>query len=115
MLLTAPSALFDGQRFWVSYLDPRGGGAATVAEAYRNLLGWFEYRPPSIWSLDRYCAVPTRYNAFRAALLMALAALPDKVPYPVTGDGIPQQWPGDYYWLFPAMVLMLLGIFLEGL
>ena len=41
---------------------------------------------------------------------LALTALPDKVPYPFTGYGIPQQWPGDYYWLFPAMVLMLLFV-----
>ncbi|ADX73273.1 hypothetical protein Asphe3_21200 [Pseudarthrobacter phenanthrenivorans Sphe3] len=41
---------------------------------------------------------------------LALTALPDKVPYPFTDDVIAAQWPGDYYWLFPAMVLMLLFV-----
>ncbi|VII96240.1 hypothetical protein [Arthrobacter sp. DR-2P] len=41
---------------------------------------------------------------------LALTALPDKVPYPFTDDVIAAQWPGDYYWLFPAMMLMLLFV-----
>lgn len=41
---------------------------------------------------------------------LALTALPDKVPYPFTSQVIADQWPGDYYWLFPAMILMLLFV-----
>jgi Na+-driven multidrug efflux pump len=38
---------------------------------------------------------------------LAMTALPDRVPYPFTDPVIAEQWPGDYLWLFPAMVLML--------
>ncbi|MEE4274319.1 MAG: hypothetical protein V2J16_00405 [Thermoleophilia bacterium] len=38
---------------------------------------------------------------------LALTALPDKVPYPFTDAVIAEQWPGDYLWIYPAMVLML--------
>ena len=41
---------------------------------------------------------------------LALTALPDRVPYPFAEQHISDQWPGDYYWLFPAMVLMLLFV-----
>jgi hypothetical protein len=44
------------------------------------------------------------------AFALALTALPDKVPYPFTDEVIAAQWPGDYYWMFPAMVLMLLFV-----
>ncbi len=38
---------------------------------------------------------------------LAMTALPDRVPYPFTDPVIAEQWPGDYLWLYPAMVLML--------
>lgn len=38
---------------------------------------------------------------------LALTALPDKVPYPFTDPVIARQWPGDYLWMYPAMVLMV--------
>ena len=41
---------------------------------------------------------------------LALTALPDKVPYPFTDPVIAKQWPGDYLWLYPAMLLMLLVV-----
>ena len=41
---------------------------------------------------------------------LALTALPDDVPYPFTADVIAAQWPGDYLWMYPAMVLMLLFV-----
>ena len=41
---------------------------------------------------------------------LALTALPDRVPYPFTDDVIAAQWPGDYYWMYPAMVLMVLFV-----
>lgn len=41
---------------------------------------------------------------------LALTALPNKVPYPFTDDVIADQWPGDYIWMFPAMVLMVLFV-----
>ena len=41
---------------------------------------------------------------------LALTALPDKVPYPFTDPVIAEQWPGDYLWMFPAMVLMVLFV-----
>lgn len=51
-------------------------------------------------------------TAFMTVLTFALAltALPDKVPYPFTEQLISDQWPGDYFWLYPAMVLMLLFV-----
>ncbi len=41
---------------------------------------------------------------------LALTAVPDDVPYPFTSDVIAAQWPGDYVWMYPAMLLMLLFI-----
>jgi FtsH-binding integral membrane protein len=41
---------------------------------------------------------------------LALTALPDSVPYPFTDPSIAAQWPGDYLWMYPAMVLMLLFV-----
>jgi len=41
---------------------------------------------------------------------LALTALPDKVPYPFTDAVIAEQWPGDYLWMYPAMVLMVLFV-----
>lgn len=43
-------------------------------------------------------------------LVLALTALPNKVPYPFTAPEIAAQWPGDYLWMYPAMVLMLLFV-----
>lgn len=42
-----------------------------------------------------------------ATFALAITALPDVVPYPFTSDVIAEQWPGDYLWMYPAMVLML--------
>ena len=41
---------------------------------------------------------------------LAITALPNDVPYPFTADVIAAQWPGDYLWMYPAMVLMLLFV-----
>ncbi len=41
---------------------------------------------------------------------LALMALPDKVPYPFTDPVIAAQWPGDYLWMYAAMLLMLLFV-----
>lgn len=41
---------------------------------------------------------------------LALTALPDTVPYPFTSQVIVDQWPGDYLWMYPAMVLMVLFV-----
>jgi hypothetical protein len=41
---------------------------------------------------------------------LAITALPNKVEYPFTSDEIVDQWPGDYYWMWPAMVLMVLFV-----
>ncbi len=41
---------------------------------------------------------------------LALTALPDKVPYPFTDPVIAEQWPGDYLWMYLAMVLMVLFV-----
>ena len=43
-------------------------------------------------------------------LALALTAVPDDVPYPFTSDVVAAQWPGDYLWMYPAMLLMLLFI-----
>jgi hypothetical protein len=42
--------------------------------------------------------------------VLAMTALPDEVPYPFTSHVIVDQWPGDYLWLVPAMILMLLFV-----
>ncbi len=41
---------------------------------------------------------------------LAMTALPNDVPYPFTSDVIAAQWPGDYLWLYPSMLLMLLFV-----
>jgi hypothetical protein len=41
---------------------------------------------------------------------LAITALPNKVEYPFTSEEIVAQWPGDYYWMWPAMVLMVLFV-----
>ncbi len=38
---------------------------------------------------------------------LAMTALPDDVPYPFTSQVIADQWPGDYLWMYPAMILMV--------
>lgn len=45
---------------------------------------------------------------------LAITALPDVVPYPFASGQIAAQWPGDYYWMYPAMVLMLLFVALTA-
>lgn len=42
--------------------------------------------------------------------ILALTALPDKVPYPFSEDIIVEQWPGDYLWMPPAMLLMVVFV-----
>ncbi len=39
-----------------------------------------------------------------------MTALPDDVPYPFTSDVVAAQWPGDYLWMYPAMLLMLVFV-----
>jgi len=41
---------------------------------------------------------------------LAMTALPNDVPYPFAGDVIAAEWPGDYLWMYPAMLLMVLFI-----
>ena len=41
---------------------------------------------------------------------LALMAGADDTPYPFTSDVIAAQWPGDYLWMYPAMLLMLLFV-----
>jgi hypothetical protein len=41
---------------------------------------------------------------------LALTAIPNDVPYPFTSEEIADQWPGDYLWMYPAMLLMLLFV-----
>ncbi len=41
---------------------------------------------------------------------LALMAGSDDTPYPFTSDVIAAQWPGDYLWMYPAMLLMLLFV-----
>jgi NADH:ubiquinone oxidoreductase subunit K len=45
-----------------------------------------------------------------ATWVFAMTALPNDAPYPFTGDVIAAQWPGDYLWMYPAMVLMLVFV-----
>lgn len=41
------------------------------------------------------------------SLGLGLTALPNDVPYPFAGDVVAAQWPGDYLWMYPAVLLML--------
>ena len=41
---------------------------------------------------------------------LALTALPNDVPYPFASEVIADQWPGDYLWMYPAMLVMLLFV-----
>jgi len=50
--------------------------AAQWIRAYRSLTGWIEYKPESVW-FDEDPLEPGKFNSLRAALLTALAALPD--------------------------------------
>ncbi len=45
-----------------------------------------------------------------ATFSLAITALPNDVPYPFSSDVIAAEWPGDYLWMYPAMLLMLLFI-----
>ena len=45
-----------------------------------------------------------------ASFALALTALPDDVPYPFASEVIADQWPGDYLWMYPAMLVMLLFV-----
>lgn len=42
--------------------------------------------------------------------ILALTALPNEVPYPFSADIIVEQWPGDYLWMPPAMLLMVVFV-----
>ena len=45
---------------------------------------------------------------------LAITAVPDRVPYPFTSHVIAEQWPGDYLWMYPAMVLMVVFVALSA-
>jgi hypothetical protein len=45
--------------------------------AYRSMTGWIEYKPQSVSLSDDELFRVNKFNSLRAALLMALAALPD--------------------------------------
>lgn len=57
-------------------------------------------------SLIAWCLAGATVVAFA----MALTALPNDVPYPFSSDVIAEQWPGDYVWMYPAMLVMLLFV-----
>ena len=57
--------------------SPYEAQASTWARAYSALTGWVEYLPASLyWGADELLRT-NKFNDFRAALLMALSALPD--------------------------------------
>lgn len=62
--------------------------------------------PPAAARLGRWLALTTGALTV-VSFGLALTALPDKVPYPFTADVIAEQWPGDYLWMYPAMLLMV--------
>ncbi|MGC5585040.1 hypothetical protein [Ornithinimicrobium sp. W1665] len=71
--------------------------------------------PPSPVPVDRAARSGARVALATGALTLitfalALTALPDRVPYPFTDEVIAAQWPGDYLWMYPAMVLMVLFV-----
>ena len=57
--------------------SPYEAQASTWARAYSGLTGWVEYLPRSLYVGDDELLRTNKFNDFRAALLMALSALPD--------------------------------------
>ena len=51
--------------------------AAHWVRAYRTLTGWVEHRPGTVWGDDTEAWYFNKFIGLRAALLLALAALPD--------------------------------------
>jgi len=51
--------------------------AAHWVRAYRTLTGWVEHRPESVWGGDTDASYFSKFTGLRAALLLALAALPE--------------------------------------
>ncbi|HEY5864879.1 MAG TPA: helicase-associated domain-containing protein [Candidatus Tectomicrobia bacterium] len=51
--------------------------AAQWVRAYRTITGWVEHRPQSVWGNDTEAWYFNKFIGLRAALLLALAALPD--------------------------------------
>ncbi|HSX80044.1 MAG TPA: hypothetical protein VLQ80_15905, partial [Candidatus Saccharimonadia bacterium] len=51
--------------------------AARWVRAYRTLTGWVEHRPESVWGDDTEAWYFNKFIGLRAALLLALAALPE--------------------------------------
>src|SRR4030095_69743 len=51
--------------------------AARWVYAYRTLTGWVEHRPESVWGDDTEAGYFNKFIGLRAALLLALAALPE--------------------------------------
>ncbi|MGD8201078.1 hypothetical protein ACQE98_10485 [Ornithinimicrobium sp. W1679] len=71
--------------------------------------------PPAPVPVDRAARSGVRVALAMGALTLntfalALTALPDRVPYPFTDEVIAAQWPGDYLWMYPAIVLMVLFV-----
>jgi hypothetical protein len=60
------------------------------------------------WWFRFWIAIATA--AVTVSFVLALTAIPNDVPYPFTSAEIARQWPGDYLWMYPAMVLMLLFV-----
>jgi uncharacterized membrane protein len=56
--------------------------------------------------LGRAAAVSTGVLTL-VTFALALTALPNVVPYPFTSAEIAAQWPGDYLWMYPAILLMV--------
>lgn len=61
------------------------------------------------WKFGFWAAVGTTVLTV-VSFAFALVALPNTVPYPFTADVIADQWPWDYVWMYPAMILMLLFV-----
>lgn len=57
-----------------------------------------------------FCIAAITAGLTVVTFVLALLALPNSVPYPFTSDIIAEQWPMDYVWMYPAMVLMLLFV-----
>ncbi len=76
-------------------LDPTASVDATRVDAASRFGSWIGFATAALTVVT---------------FALALTAAPETVPYPFKSQIIVDQWPGDYLWMYPAMVLMVLFV-----
>ncbi|MGE3540618.1 MAG: helicase-associated domain-containing protein [Candidatus Tectimicrobiota bacterium] len=74
---TADGALQLSAGSMAFFEAPYASQAARWLQAYRLLTGWVEHRPAGVWGEDSSETYYRKFLSLRAALLLALAALPE--------------------------------------